>query len=74
MVKIFRPGRYLPTNIKVLTVDGLYMLHDDVGYFGNSLYTMYRVVSFISCVLAIPWVIAGFVMTENFVLIDNAPA
>lgn len=50
------------------------MLHDDVGYFGNTLYMMYRIVSFISCMTAIVWVIAGFVATEDFVLIDNAPA
>lgn len=74
MTKIFRTSRYLPTNIKVLTIGGLYMLHDDIGYLGNTLYTLYRIISFISCVTAIVWVIAGFVASENFVLVDNAPA
>lgn len=74
MAKYFRSSRYLPTNVKVLTVGGLYMLHDDVSYFGNTLYMLYRAISFISCVMAIIWVIAGFVTTENFVLIENAPA
>lgn len=74
MLKILRSSRYLPTNIKVLTVGGLYMLHDDVGYFGNTLYMIYRIISFVSSMLAIVWVIAGFVATEDFILIDNAPA
>lgn len=50
------------------------MLHDDIGYFGNTLYMLYRIISFISCVTAIVWVVAGFVAIEDFVLIDNAPA
>lgn len=50
------------------------MLHDDVGFLGNTLYTVWRAIGFVSCVTAICWVVAGFVTTENFVLIDNAPA
>lgn len=74
MAKIFRSSRYLPTNVKALTVGGLYMLHDDVGYFGKTLYMIYRIISFISCVIAVVWVIAGFVATEDFDLNDYGPA
>lgn len=65
-------NHYLPINILLLAIAGLYRSREIKNSVFMKIYALYRGACIFGCILLSFWIIAGLMKKGNFVLIDIA--
>lgn len=73
MKEIFQKNRYLPINVGLLILAGLYSFEIKSSFL-RKIYFLWRVSGLVVCSLFIVWILAGMVDSGSFVLVESAPA
>lgn len=73
MKEIFQKNRYLPMNVALLILAGLYSFQIKSNFL-KRIYFLWRICGLIICTLFIVWITAGLIESGSFVLDESAPA
>lgn len=73
MEEVFRRHRYLPVNVALLIIAGLYSFKIKNNIL-KTIYFLWRVSGLIVCTTFIAWITAGLIESGSFELEKSAPA